>query len=82
MLFFHNIYMILIGTQARITRMTLKKSLFSFYNVTLQDYVASILLKQVHFSWRSGFYVSFFGRVLCSTNFLKMSYCQSDWHYV
>lgn len=69
MLYFHNICMILIETQARITRMTLKKSLFSFYNVTLQDYLASILFKQVQFSWRTGFYVSCFGRFLCSTNF-------------
>lgn len=35
MLYFHNIYMILIEMQASITRMTLKKSLFAFYNITL-----------------------------------------------
>lgn len=35
MFYFHNIYILLIETQASISRMTLKKSLFTFYNITL-----------------------------------------------
>lgn len=51
MFYFHNIYILLIETQSSISRMTLKKSLFIFHNITLQeDDLTSVLFKQVPFS--------------------------------
>lgn len=69
MFYFHNISILSIETQAGIPRMTLKKSLFTFYNITLQeDDLARVLLNRAPFSQlREGVFMYHFWKILCSS---------------
>lgn len=62
MFYFHIIYILLIETQASVSRMTLKKSWITFYNVTLQD---SLIYGKFLVSQKEGdFYGWFWGCII------------------
>lgn len=72
MFYFHNIYIVLIETQASIQRWHWR-SLFTFYNITLQeDDLASVLLKQVPCSQlRDVAFMYHFGKILMNYVFFN-----------